>query len=244
MEFVPEAALFNENGHLKPQAAQQMAILFFEREVVEQNISVPVLIKKYGVSWVLLSMTIECSGEVHPGVRLHAALYASSRNGIVFRNDVRFLDERGQAVLIAALFVTVLDVKTRHVCRDEVILSSLERPGAGLPRIEAVSRPAYRAADFVPVHRREVYPSWMDEVGHVGNVRYGEMAYDALSEERRAELGTMKRYEITFMRELHRGDIVELRRFDEPDASSVLGVRVADGQEIFLTRFRYGGGQG
>ncbi len=239
MEFLPEAALFNEYGRLKPQSAQQMAVLFFERGIEARRIGVPVLIERYGVSWVLLSMTIEFCGEIRPGESLNAVSGGGRRIGVVFRDDVQFLNERGEIVLNAALFLTVIDVKTRHVCRDEAILASLDHAEKSASGLQANSRAQYHLEDFSHVHCREVFPSWIDEVGHVGNVRYGEMAYDALSEERRVRLCDLTRYEIHFMRELQRGDVVELLRFDEPDISSVLGVKAADRQEIFLARFHY-----
>ena len=230
--------MVNEYGALNPMAYQQMMLTLIEHFMTENGVEVPTLISRYGVSWVLLSMTVGILSRIRPGERLSASIWNVGRRGVVFRRDVRILHADGSEALLGAQFYSILDMQTRRISRDESVMRRLELD-AEEEALRAESRASYDPARFSFRHTRHAHPSWIDELGHTNNSRYGEISYDAVSEEKRRRFRDLARMEIYFMRELRRGEQVEIRTAEEEDAAEVLGVSMEDGRHSFYTLYRY-----
>lgn len=183
-------------------------------------------------------MTVEFLRTIKPGETLTAEYVGDSKQGFIFRRDVIVLDTDGQIVLRGAIFLGVLDIKTRKLLRSGPLMDKLKaKEGPGL--FMSVSKVSYDVQQFQEVHTRRIYPSWLDELGHVNNRRYGEMAYDAMTPERRRDLGEIARYEIYFMHELHADDVVSIRRKEVSDGVDIVGVSDNEGFDSFLVRCRF-----
>ena len=232
------ASMLNASGAIVPDAYQQMVALIFEESVARQGMEISHLIRYLGVSWVMLAMTIELRSPVLPGETLSWSSWQSDRLGKIWRRETELLHEDGTPALYGATFVSLLDVRTRRICRNTETLDRLNF-ATGKKLIEkAESRAEYDIADFPERHIRRVYPSWIDELGHTNNQRYGEMGYDALSEEKRQEqMQDLKRMELYFLKELKLSESVSVRARETDTTAEVLGISTADLRPSFLLRY-------
>ena len=228
--------MVNEYGAVNPMAYQQLFISMYEQFMTRNNVEVSTLIAKYNVSWVLLAMSAEIEKRIHPGEHLQASVRNTNRRGPIFRRDIEIQDSDGQVAVRAAKFLTVLDLDTRRISRNESILRSLEMDEDS-ETFPAQSRTVYDEKDFEFRHIRTVHPSWIDELGHTNNVRYGEMSYDAISEEKRMRFANLKRMELFFFHELKRDEQVEIWTRETENEALVLGISKVDAKHSFLSRY-------
>ena len=75
------ASMLNSAGAIVPDAYQQMVALIFEESVGRQGMEISHMIRYLGVSWVMLSMTIEICSPVLPGETLSWSSWQSERLG-------------------------------------------------------------------------------------------------------------------------------------------------------------------
>ena len=234
------ASMLNSAGAIVPDAYQQMVALIFEESVGRQGMEISHMIRYLGVSWVMLSMTIEICSPVLPGETLSWSSWQSERLGKVWRRETELLHEDGRPALYGATFVSLLDIRTRRICRDLSTLDKLNFPEGKKLIDHVTSRAEYAIEDFPERHIRKVYPSWIDELGHTNNQRYGEMGYDALSEDKRLEpMPDLKRMELYFLKELKMGESVSVRACETDTTAAVLGVSTSDLKPSFLIRYTF-----
>ena len=223
---------------LRPDSYQRLLISAMEQHRVRTGTDMPTMVKNHGVSWLLLALAVEIRRPIRLNDLLSARTWNTARQGLIFRREVEFTDEDGTPVMVAAKFHGTFDCATRHICRDEAILSRLTLP-EGERLLEAESRHAVNLADFVPAGRRTIPPSWIDFLEHVNNMRYGEMIYDALTPERRAQMAQLRRLEIYFTGEIRPDDTVLMYRLDAAARTEVAGVRERDGRIAFSSRLYF-----
>lgn len=234
------ASMVNGAGAIVPHAYQQMVALIFEESVARQGMEISHMIRELGVCWVMLAMTVEMVSTVQPGEVLSFATWQSDRLGKVWRRETQLCHEDGRPAIQGAVFVSLLDVETRRICRDQAKLDHMNFPQHECLVKDAKSRAEFDLLSYREQHIRRVYPSWIDELGHTNNQRYGEMGYDALSLEKRGErMKRLSRIEMYFLRELKLGQQVSIRSLEGEDTASVLGFSTFDLAPSFVINYAW-----
>ncbi len=230
--------MYDGSGTFFPSAYQKMTSRVVEAHLPRVELDMPRLIERYGVTWVLLSLSVELRRQLVPGEQLTAQTWHTAGRGTTFRRDIILRDAAGETVAVAATFSTVLDLATRRVCMDRSILSQIVLPdGEALLEASAKFRDK---AEYTEVERRIARPSWQDGNGHVHNVRYGEFVYDALSEAERAALKGLKRMDVWFLTELRPGQEFSVHKaVDEDGSILVKGVLTQQEKPSFAMKLQF-----
>ncbi len=240
---VINASMLNNAGAIVPDAYQQIVGLIFEESAAKQGMEISHMIRYLGVSWVMLAMTLEIKSPALPGETLSWSTWQSGRDGKVWRRETELLHADGTPSVYGATYVSLLDIRTRRICRDPATLDRLNFQEGKKLIEKASSRAEYNLDDFREVHIRRVYPSWIDELGHTNNHRYGEMGYDAISEQKRLELmPDLSRLELYFLKELKLGESVSVRACESDSSAQVLGISTTDLKPSFLVRYQFNPG--
>lgn len=198
-----EVSMYDGEGAFFPAAYQKLVTRVMEKHLETIGMDVPLLMRTYGVSWVLLSLSLELKRPLRPNEQLCARTWHTSHVLPIYRREIALYGDTGEAAAVGTTFSTVFDLKTRRICTDRSVLKHFEMPD-GEVLLEAGSRFS-SAADFVEVEQRTVRPSWQDGLGHVNNARYGEVVYDALDDSQRLALRQLKRLDVWFMAEMTPG---------------------------------------
>ena len=229
-------AMFNGDGALKPDAYQALYMQAVEPHLANIEMDEPRLIRDYGVAWVLVSMAVEVTRPVRPDDRLTAQTWnTTEKRRLLFRRELEIRDEKGARVLTMVTFSTLLDLNARRVCTDRDLIAKFALP-AGERLMEASDRLRIKTPEDAPVEVLRARPSWIDGVGHVNNFRYGEMAYDALSDAQRAAVGSLKRMELYFVNETHLDDEISLHRIDDADSAVVTATVAGQTRPAFTAK--------
>ncbi len=230
--------MVNENGHVKIASYQDLIMSVVERHLEKINLGVPYMIANFNLSWVLMSMSLEIKKPMISGETYYATTWATYKKGIIYRREIVFKDKNDEIMFVATTFSSVLDLNTRRLSLDKAFHNSVQFP-VSEELLEADSRIKLDGIEFEKVDTRRVYPSWIDNVGHVNNMRYGELAYDALSKKNIARIGEIKRIEIYFMGELRADKTFEM--FSTTDEDNVLIKGVLEGEETpaFVVKCRF-----
>ncbi len=232
-----EVAMYDGNGAFFPAAYLKMVTRVVEKHLEAIELDVPRLMKQYGVSWVLLSLSLEVRRPFLPTEHLTARTWAAGQHGPIYRREIAIYDEKEQPVAVATTFSTVFDLSTRHICTDRQTLSNICLP-LGEKLLEASSR--FTATPlFTEVERRTARPSWQDGLGHVNNGRYGEIVYDALSEDERRALSGLKRLDIWFLAEMRPGQAFSVHKAVEDGCVTVKGELLPEGKPSFVMQLTF-----
>ena len=229
-------AMFNGDGALKPDAYQALYMQAVEPHLANIKMDEARLMRDFGVAWVLVSMAVEIRRPVRADDRLTAQTWnTTEKTRLLFRREMIVRDAEGETVFTVATFSALLDLNARRVCTDRELIAKFALP-AGETLMEASDRLRIKTPEDAPVETLRVRPSWIDGVGHVNNFRYGEMAYDALSDEQRAAIGTLKRMELYFVSETHADDEINLHRIDEADSAVVTATVAGEKRPAFTAK--------
>lgn len=235
-----ETSFFNERGTLTISAYQQMLSYVAERALEDTNINVPSLIARYGAAWVLLSISLAIRRPVRrDDGQLYARTWNTWKAGFIYRRDVGLYDAESNRIVSAAMFFSVLDIKTRKLAMDPALHAELTLPG-GEELIEASSRVSTKGLAFETVEKRSVRPSWIDYLGHVNNARYGELAYDALTDAERRDFVCLSRLDLSFMHELLPGSEVAMERAEDGGALYMRASLLPENTPSFVVRMEFG----
>ncbi len=232
-----------ENKAISLQGLQRIIVGVSEEHLENIGLDVPFLMKNYGVSWVLLSLTAKSISPIAYGEKLHVRTWHVEKKGLFYRREIEICHEDGTLAAVAATFSSILDMKTRKICKDEEILEKVKDLGEGPKLLEAESRIRVDSESLPFAKFEEVRPSQIDALGHVNNSRYAEMITDALTTKQRDELNDLVEYEIGFTGELRLGDSAEIRILDNGNEILVAGIRKSDGKPAFVSRLIYKSGQ-
>ncbi len=233
-----DVSMFDATGAMKPDALQRICVGVVEKHLNVMNLDVESLVERFGVSWVLLSMTIDIKRPLVSGETVTTQTWHTFRKGSAYRRDLILKDDKGEVVAVAATFSSLFDIKTRRICTDKSVHEVVAIPD-GEPLLEASSRIKLNPDDFEVNEALSVRPNWIDAVGHVNNFRYGEMAYDTLTPEKRSALKQLKRFEIYFTGELKLGENVVIKSQQGEDAVTVAGVRSSDERTAFVAKLSF-----
>lgn len=233
-----DVSMFDASGAMKPDAYQRICVGVVEKHLNVIGLDVERLIERFGVSWVLLSMTIDIKRPLVSGETIATQTWHTFRKGSAYRRDLILKDDNGEVVAVAATFSSLLDIKTRHICTDKSVHEVVAIPD-GEPLSEASSRIKLSLDGFETKEVLSVRPNWIDAVGHVNNFRYGEMAYDTLTPEKRSALKQLKRFEIYFTGELKLGENVVIKSQERESEVIVAGVRSSDERTAFVAKLSF-----
>ena len=234
--FRTDTGTQNENRALTLSALQRIIVVVSEEHLENIGLDVPYLMREYGVSWILLSISVDIKSPIRDGERLSVRTWHTEKKGVYFRREIEICHPDGSLAAVAATFSSIFDMKTRRLSTDPEVLEKVHQLGDGEKLLEADSRIRIHPEDFPVVMTQKVMPSWIDSLGHVNNFRYGDLTLDALPEHARAKLGSLCRYEIGFTGELRLGDSVELRLKEEGNEILAAGIRSSDGKPAFLSK--------
>ncbi|HHU90893.1 MAG TPA: hypothetical protein GXZ22_07560 [Clostridiaceae bacterium] len=220
-EIEPDVSELNEYGYLKPYAYQNLFSAIAEKHLNRINLNVDTTMK-YGLAWVLISISLEIMKPVKGCIKLFAQTWHSQKKGPFFRRELVFKDENNNLLFHGSTFSVLLDLETRSVFRKK------EAPfyiGSPISEFTIDANPSFKTdITLNEVDRRKVYNSYIDCLGHVNNTRYGEFAYDALNDEEKENLHKMKRYEVFFLSELRDKDIFSVQKGRMNDRIIIRGV--------------------
>lgn len=232
-----DTSMYNPSGAFYPAGYQKMVMRVLEEHLERIEMDVPRLIKQFGVSWVLLAMSLEIRRPLTAAEQLCAVTWHTGHSLPTFRREFVLKTEADEEVAAGTTFSALLDLKKRRICLDRNILSHFMLPDDET-RIEASSHFSTDAV-FSEVETRRVRPSYIDGVGHVNNMRYGEFVYDALSEDERARIGALRRLDVWFMAELKPDVSFLMERAAEENAVIVRGLILPERKPSFVMRLTF-----
>jgi medium-chain acyl-[acyl-carrier-protein] hydrolase len=209
-----EVFYLNENGIMKPSAYQALFAQLAERHLDIFHAGARETMK-YGLAWALISMSIEIKQPINSCMKLFAHTWYSQKRGPYFRRELVFCNEDGHIMFQGSTFSVLLEVATRKVFRKKDTPFKLTEP-SGVFCMEA-DHHFRENVELTPCTTRDIYSSDIDLLGHVNNRRYGDFAYDALTEEEKLRLKNMRRMELYFISEMRREDNFTIFKRAEED---------------------------
>lgn len=227
--------MLNAQGFMKPYGYQTLIMEIAEKHLRQFRLGVDDLLPK-GMSWVLVSSSVEILRPVRAEMSLHARTWHSEQNRFTFRRELCFTDIEGKPVFNAATFSVLMDINERRIIIPDRLDFSIGQPHSEF-LIDASPKLRVRC-DMREYDRRKVYPSCIDRLGHTNNCRYPEFAYDALTEEEIASLEKLRRMDVYFKAELKLGDTFTVRKNVNPfDGELIIdGIRDEDSKPSFICR--------
>ena len=204
-----DISMYNSDGNFTPSAYQRLIMAMIEEHLDTLGIGQKRLMETHGISWVLLSTSIELKRRILPTDKLIGRTWHAGGRAPSFRRDFSFEDEQGETVAVGATVSTLFEHETRRLCLDKEKLSVVNLD-SGDPVLEFLERRMKTEAEFVKVETLRVRPSMTDGVGHVNNTKYGDIVYDAMSKSERERLTNLKRLDVWFNYELREGDTVDI----------------------------------
>ena len=229
-EVTPDVSELNEYGYLKPYAYQNLFGVIAEKHLNKINLNVDTTMK-YGLAWVLISISLEILRPIKGCIKLFAQTWHSQKKGPFYRRELVFKDENDNLMFHGSTFSVLLDLETRAVFRKK------ETPFFVAEAIEDFTidaKPTFKTdIIFNEIDQRKVYNSHIDCLGHVNNTRYGEFAYDALDSIEKAILNKMNRYEVFFLSELREKDTFSVHRANFNDSIVIRGINNTNGETSF-----------
>lgn len=204
-----EVADLNQDNILKPYGYQKLIAKVAEQHLLNINLDIDT-IKKTNLAWVLVSLTVEVQKNVEGCINMVGKTWYSQRKGPFFRREMEFKNENGELLFSSSAFSVLLDINTRKIfTKKELPFKLLKPEGEFLTK----AHPTYKtSAEFTKIQDRTVYNSYLDCLGHVNNCRYGEFAYDVLSNEEIKNYKNLKKMEVYFLSELRLNDNFNLQK--------------------------------
>ena len=233
MEFL------NGSGYLKPSGYQTLVMDVAARHLRQFQLGVDDLLPR-GMSWVLISSSVEILSPVREELTLTARTWHSEQDRLTFRRELCFTGADGTPLFNASTFSVLMDLKERRILRPDTLGFEIGQPHSEFV-IDASPRLRFRG-EMQPCDRRKVYNSCIDRLGHTNNCRYPEFAYDALTEGEIASLGSLRRMDVFFRSELRPGEWFTVRR-SAPEIQHgelfVDGINDQTGKQAFVCRFEF-----
>ncbi len=229
-EITPDISDLNENGLLKPYAYQNLFAKIAEEHLNKINLNMDTTIK-HNLAWALISISLEIVKPVQGCGKLFAQTWHSHKKGPYYRRELVFKNSDGDLLFQGSTFSILLDLNTRAVFRKK------ETPfpvGAPIEDLTIEASPTFKSKfQYNEVEDRKVYNSHIDYLGHVNNIRYGEFAYDALTDDEKNNLDHLKRYEIYFISELRCNERFSIMRTDNDNSIIIRGTNLSRDQHSF-----------
>ena len=226
-----DISMYNADGNFTLSAYQRMIMSMIEEHLDLLELGEKYLMEHHGISWVLLSTSIELKRKLLPTDKLIGKTWHAGGRAPSFRRDFFFEDESGEIVAVGATISTLFEKETRRLCLNKAKLSVVDLDPCE-PVLEVLERRMKTDAEFTAVENRKVRPSMTDGVGHVNNTKYGDLVYDAMSDEERGKLSELKRLDVWFNHELRENEIVKISKAECGDVLCFTGTK-DDGKSSF-----------
>jgi acyl-ACP thioesterase len=210
-----ETIHFNEFGAFKLASYQSLFASIAERHLNRYGLNIQTTLKT-GYAWVLIGLTVEVVLPILEPMTLIANTWHSQREGIYFRREFVLKDQHGNVRFQGASFSVLIHLDKRTIFKDAI----LPFPVPFEPTIKHVVETTPRLTTILgltPQYTLNVPSSYIDRLGHVNNVRYGDMVYDALTPDEQQRLHQLKRMQMSFSSELNTNDQVTILKgiFDQ-----------------------------
>lgn len=226
---------YDSKERIKPYAYQHLFAQLVDQNLIDLGHDMN-LVMTNGFAWVLCSLSLEVKLPITRNMTLFGQTWYADRRGPYFRREYRLLDENHQVLTEGASYSILLDLEKRSIFRQGTLPFEFPEPDKK-QLIEA--SPSFRQAlDYQTVDSRQIYPSTIDGIGHVNNVRYGEFAYDALTDEEIDRTQHIKRLELYFASELSLHQQVTIQRADQEQSIYIRGAK-DDGKTSFDVVYSY-----
>ena len=234
-----DISMYDTRGVFVPSAYQRMIMAMIEEHLDVLKIGEKELMEKHGISWVLLSSSIELKRKMSPTDSVIGTTWHSGGRIPSFRRDFSFSDADGNVIAVGATISTLFDHSTRKLCLDRNKLSVVDLE-SGEAALQTLDRKMERPQDQVFIETRRVRPSMTDGVGHVNNTKYADYVYDAMTPDERNRLSDLSRMDIWFNYELREGDKFSIYKFI-PDDSTVcfFGIKEGEARSSFDLRLKF-----
>ncbi len=206
-----DISMYNTKNEFVPSAYQRMIMSMIEEHLDALNIGEKRLMEELGISWVLLSDSIELKRKLSPTDKITGTTWHSGGRAPSFRRDFVFKDESGNIIAGGATVSTLFDNETRRLCLDRKKIAVVDLM-AQEPYLDSIERRLKSEGEWELLERRSVRPSMIDGVGHVNNTKYCDFIYDAMLDNDINRLGDIRRIDVWFNSELREGDIFEVYR--------------------------------
>ena len=236
-----DISMYNTEGSFTPSAYQRMIMSMIEEHLDILKLGEKHLMDHHGISWVLLSTSIELKRKLLPTEKLIGRTWHAGGRVPSFRRDFIFEDENGDVAAVGATVSTLFEYESRKLCLNKDKLSVVDLD-CGEPVLNSLERKMKTDAEFATVETRKIRPSMTDGVGHVNNTKYGDLVYDAMSPEERARLSELKRLDVWFNYELRENDTVEILKAEAENVLYFTGKR-ADGKSSFDMKISFFDGE-
>lgn len=231
-----DISMYNINGVFTLTAYQRMIMTMIEEHLDMLNLGEKHLMEEHGISWVLLSTSIEFQRRIMPTDKIVGHTWHSGGRVPSFRRDFVFDDTDGNHLACGATVSTLFEHEARKICLNKEKLSVVNLAPES-PILENLERKMKCDQTFELIEIRKVRPSMTDGVGHVNNTKYGDFVYDAMSFEERARLINLKRMDIWFNHELREGDEFEIYKAIESEfVLCFMGKKVGEQRSAFEIR--------
>ncbi len=227
-----EVCVLNKEGSLTPMGYQRAIITATEKELRRIGLSVPEMITRFNVTWILLSLSVEIYKPIKEGSVINISTWHTHKKGIIFRREFQITNEQNEVVAVACSFSSLIDLNKRRICMDRTVYDQLNLP-EGEELFTAQSK-AVINGEFEFSEEIAVRPSWIDSFNHVNNFRYGELAFDNLPEEYYLKIANISRFEIFFTGELRLGESVKISRKQIENGIEIKGEHSSDSRSAFF----------
>ena len=184
--------------------------------------------KNHGISWVLLSSSINIMRKLSPSDTIIGTTWHSGGRIPSFRRDFTFSDSGDNIIAVGATVSTLFDNATRKLCLDRKKLSVVDLEAEDVA-LESLDRKMERATEPIFIESRKVRPSMTDGVGHVNNTKYADYVYDAMTREERKRLENLCGIDIWFNYELREDDVFSIYK-SVPNESTLCFFGIKDGE--------------
>ena len=125
--FRVDTGSLNENKTLTLSALQRIIVTVSEEHLENIGLDVPKLMKEFGVSWILLSMSVDIKSPIRDGERLSVRTWHTEKKGVYFRREIEVCHPDGTVAAVAATFSSIFDMKTPNGAK-KVVYNELDIP--------------------------------------------------------------------------------------------------------------------
>lgn len=229
-----EVSYLNDQQIMKPSAYQALFAQLAERHLITLGADSNVTMQ-HGLSWALISLSLEVRNPIHSCMRLNATTWYSQRKGPYFRRELVFAKEDGTVMFQGSTFSVLLDLESRTIHRKKEVPFPLNPPKETFC-IDA--EPRYRGGVAGSLlEARTARNSQIDSLGHVNNRHYGDFAFDALTEEELLAMSHLSRMDFYFISELRNQDSFQVYKAVEENRFVIQGNHMGRNELAFVVEF-------
>ncbi len=221
---------FNQDGMMKIYGYQHLFAQLVDQHLEALNLTMEDTLD-YGLAWVLRSISLTIKKKVPRGEILLGRTWHSQRKGPYFRREYEFCNQQGEILVQGSSFSILLDMGKRSIYRAQTVPFAFIEPTEEF-LLEA--SPSFKCPDYYDaIEERVVRPSHIDGIGHVNNARYGEFAYDALTESEIMSLPQIQRIDYYFLSEMALGTAFQIMRTKTDSQLFLRGKHLSTGKTSF-----------